>query len=366
MTTTLFRRLAFGAALVLWASSAPAQNYTLDLLPAGGSRYWMATDINNHGQAVGTLGDTHFPNAVTWDTRRPTQAPTYLPFHAECCTYMASWGNAINDRGQVVGEDTYRAALWNGTSRPVLLDGEFASARALGLNDAGAIVGSSVFADAAGIGMRATLWDASGGRHNLGTLGGNESQARAINEAGTVAGMSTVAGTGFQPHATLWQGDTRVDLGAGWAYNLNDRGQVVGVAGERAVMWNGTQPTFLDRVGSAAVDVNNHGWAVGGFSDDVTGEPARAMLWRDGLSIDLNRFLSQGHRDAGWHLDYATAINDHGWIVGTAFNSQTASGTSFVLSIPPIPEPAPVLLALAGLAALAAGARRRRKLSAPD
>jgi probable HAF family extracellular repeat protein len=351
------------AALACIAASAAAQDYTVDFLAGGGGRYNTPAGINNHGRVVGTLGNTHHPEAVVWNANRPDRRPVGLLPEAPCCTYTATYGEGINNRGQVAGQDTYRAALWTGTGRATVLPqlAGHTQSYALDLNDAGHAVGYTwTGVDT----LRATLWEGNGSVRDLGTLGGRDSFAYAINEAGTVVGASHRAGGTGGLQATMWQNGIAVDLGFAdglnsEAYDVNDHGVAVGVGSDRAVLWNDGEATFLDGTGTRATAINNAGLVVGYYYEEFSETPMHAVLWNGSTAIDLNRFLSAQDRAAGWRLDVATDINDHGWIVGRASNSQGFGEMPFVMSIPPIPEPASLGLMAAGLAVLW-GARRTR------
>jgi probable HAF family extracellular repeat protein len=88
----------------------------------------------------------------------------------------------------------------------------------------------------------AVLW-ADGTMTDLGTLGGAESNALAINDAGQLAGAAETA-TGAW-HAVLWAGGAPTDLGTlggsrSAALALNNAGQVAGWA---ATGLGGATPT---------------------------------------------------------------------------------------------------------------------------
>ena len=81
---------------------------------------------------------------------------------------------------------------------------------------------------------------------DLGVLpGGRQSAARGINDRGQVVGRSQVAVGKAMFHAFLWQKDTMLDLSSPglWtaAQGMNERGQIVGSSKpsgwERAVLW---------------------------------------------------------------------------------------------------------------------------------
>jgi probable HAF family extracellular repeat protein len=320
----------------------------------------------------------------------------------------ASSASGINSSGQVVGssytsgDSTIRATLWNGTTATDLgtLGGE--SSWAYGINDAGQVVGTSITSDRR---LRATLWNGATAT-DLGTLGGQASWGHAINASGQVAGRSTNSDhVGF---ATLWNGTTPANLGSfngleSYATGINASGQVVGYShtdtGVHAALWDGSVITDLGTLGgtrSFALDINDSGLAVGysytsgdstiratlwngttaidlgavgggnsyawginsagqvvGQSDFIgaNGYVVAATLWNGTTAIDLNSFLSAADVSAGWILTSANAINDKGWIAGTATNTFFPEVMQAYL-LSPVPEPEAYSLALAGVSVL--------------
>jgi probable HAF family extracellular repeat protein len=63
-----------------------------------------------------------------------------------------------------------------------------------------------------------------------------------------------------------------------------------------------------------ALAVNAEGRIVG--DGQMADGSTHAVLWKQGVPIDLNDDLPSSWKDAGWVMTYAYAINDHGWIVG--------------------------------------------------
>lgn len=134
-------------------------------------------------------------------------------------------------------------------------------AKAHAINNVGTIVGTSYMSDA--VTFHGFLWD-RGQLTDLGTLGGNESIAYVINDRRQVAGISRTAGGVI--HACLWDtsgslldlGTLMADGSGSWrgnsrAYGLNALGQVVGCADvivnsftfAHACFWN-TDATVTD------------------------------------------------------------------------------------------------------------------------
>lgn len=167
---------------------------------------------------------------------------------------------------------------------------------------------------------RAVRWAGTKPR-DLGTIGGPEATALAVNLAGHAAGWSTVADE-TASHATFWGEQGPVDLHTlGVLRNsrvngLNDQDVAVGtLQGFTATqilpfIWRpGTGMEELPSAGysrGAALGINNRGQIVGVLDGS-------AILWEEGKLVDLQTRIPA---NAGWDLDSANAINDQGWIVG--------------------------------------------------
>ncbi len=245
-----------------------------------GSGSTSTMDINNHQQMVGNYVDNGKVYAFLYDYNTGT---TTTIFTSEDIGY--SFGKAINDSGHIVafaGADT--------SSRHAYFISYDAATPYL---------------------------------EDLGTFGGDESQAFDINESDYIVGFSQTALNNYM-HAFICTGfengsiNPMEDLGTlggneSWAWGLNAQAQVVG-------------------------------WA-----DTDSGE-SHAFLWdTDSEMQDLNDLvIDLGKWD---YLEIANDINDYGQIVGYGYIDGVKH--AFILNpITPIPEPATIFLLIAGLVQL--------------
>lgn len=170
---------------------------------------------------------------------------------------------------------------------------------------------------------------------DLGTLGGSDSYATAINNAGQIVGRFDTANGSGPTHAALWNGTTATDLGTllGGSYS------------------------YASGINLAGVVVGSSGVVDSGYS--------HAVLWYNGQIVDLNNLVDSSVLGAGWIMTSANAINDNDVIVGQAQNLNTGATHAFELSgvtlSAPVPEPESYALALVSLGVMGFIARRAKK-----
>lgn len=156
--------------------------------------------------------------------------------------------------------------------------------------------------------------------------GGSSSIALGINEAGTVVGASTTPNT-FYENATCWLDGKAIDItGLGisgaQARGINQSGSIVGYSDEidsNAFLFNDGSLEILDSPGiccSLAVNINDAGMICGNVPLTGIGTNT-AVIWIDGQWEVLGSL--------GGQSSYAHDINEHGQIVGSAWISGTQS-----------------------------------------
>lgn len=318
-----------------------------------GSAYVRAEDINDAGQVVGTAGQHPFitgPDGVGMTDLAPNSSGRAFGINNSGQVVGDLWTNfvyafvtgpngngaallgtlggtyssakAINDMQQVVG-DSY---LENGELPNAFITGPMAFPTTAGMRPLGQATYSTAM-DINNEGQVVGYWDSpyipgpdnayitgpdGNGVSWLGTLGGPFSESTAINEIGQVVGSSWIEMNNSTEHAFITgpDGIGMLDLGtvggsSSKADDLNDIGQVVGSSQTPAGDWHAF----------------------------VTGP--------DGMNMtDLNSLVDLPH---GVILNQANGINNRGQVIAVAI----------------IPEPAPYLLMLVGLALVSFIAREK-------
>ena len=323
------------ALIGLSAATSTAQVYSAIELDSLGGPSTVAEDINASGQVVG-YSDTSagVRRAVRWNGAAATDLGTLGG--------PGSTAHKINDAGQVLGyadvaSGDEHLVVWNGTvpTDVTVLVGT-SRFRAADINEAGTMVGLSIFGDSAYESPAA--WNGL----SLTDLGGI-GVATALNDAGTIVGALRISPHAYE-QATLWRGTVVTDLGASTGttssrpHAINDAGQVVGSGttgtSTRAFLWSGGSATQLGALGggnSDAADINDIGLIVGAsaYFDGIR-NVSHATLWDGGEIIDLHSAVGTAVT-AAVTIASAAAINRDGWIAANATTNGGPQNRAFLL-----------------------------------
>lgn len=358
--------------LPLHLQAAPV--YQLTVIGGAGS---TATALNSSGQVVGAMAAAGGSHAFFHDGSSVADLGTLGG--------ASSVANSLNDSGVIVGTSINAAGINQAFvyANGVMSGLPFTTfSRADGINNAGGIVGTFGVDEGPeepqGFLYARAYTYADGVVTNLGLLPGADgltSEGRGINDAGVAVGSAEYGGAPDHPReAFVYSNGVMQGLGnlggqSSDAYAINDLGQVAGSAG---VPTTPTRPNayayhaFLysegvmqdlggvtDSGNSIAYDVNNLGQAVGNADTSGSLDP-RAVLYENGGIVQLDTLIDPGD---GWTMTNATGINDAHQIAGTACRLGLCYAVR--LDLAPIPEPEQAVLLAAGVLLLV----RRRLMS---
>jgi probable HAF family extracellular repeat protein len=329
----------------------------------------QAAALNSFGSVVGTAYGGEYPMcAFHYDYVQKF-------IHEEGAPDSRAFG--INSKSMIVGdafpvgpmEPRSHATLWkSGVPMDLGVLQSQGYSRANGINAIGQVVGySGLQRDSAE--SRAFVWTNQTGMIDIGTLGGAYAQAYAINDAGYITGASQTQRMGpmVTTHAFIYRLPTppytrynrMVDLGvlggvSSYGMAINSYNHVVGystIASDERVhgfLHDGAKMIDLGSLGgpgnrwgtdvSVALGVNNYDQVVGYTYLPAIGDmPIQqvAFLWRRGVNgsghmINLNRLLLGEGKN--YLVSSATAINDNGQIVGTAYDLRDGNVRAVLLT----------------------------------
>jgi probable HAF family extracellular repeat protein len=355
-----------------------AQQHTryklIDLGTLGGPASYFSNGfdgiLNHRGTAVG-WADTSTPDpdpafcfnfdcfvshAFRWRNGNLTDLGTLAPGWSSAAIWTNEAGQivGISENGMIdplIGFPEFRAVLWQdgGIKDLGTLDGGYQSV-ANAVNNRGQVVGFatntisdpfSFFPFPGATQSRAFLWQ-EGVMQDLGTLGGPDATAVAINDRGQIAGQSYINSTpnpvldscgGFSVNVPtqdpfIWRDGKMTDLGTlggtcGSITGQNNRGQVIGqsdLAGDLSFhpfVWD---DHMLRDLGTLGGDTGVANWIndvgdIAGKADLPGPVPQNhdAVIWKDGVIIDLGTLPGDSCANAYY-------VNSRGQVVGTSEN----------------------------------------------
>ena len=307
-------------------------SFTIEYLGTFGGRHSSANALNDKGQVVGDYYTSTGENrAFYWDSGIMRDIGVLVSSDDS----SIAW--AINNKGQVTGlsynsdrqSNDSSAFLWDPINGMIDLGSPgpgFTQMRGNDINDQGLIAGMAYDYNSPRLRTDVFIWDEQAGIRSIGSFheGYMTSEINAINNNGQVVGRTYDSVAFVATEGKEWTTlESLQPIEAVSAFDINDKGKIVGSSGLRAIMWDcdgvSALPNLFGGTNYGASDstaraINEQDWVVGSSKDRVYGGGPHAVLWISGEIFDLNDLVIG--LDSETQLWYATDINEHNQIVG--------------------------------------------------
>lgn len=296
--------------------------------------------VNSAGEIA---GDFQFNSITTAMRYTPALGPKPLAVPAGTSQSIAT---GINELGAIVGRYTAGSgtvgAMWSPAGVLTTLPtpaGTWSYSTPSMINDNGVVCGFTTLIQPVTDIVQAWRWTPKGGYQLLPRLAGISAACRDINNAGQIAGQSTIP-NGLV-HACMWQpSGTPVDLGVppgatqSYALAINNAGAVCGTTVGNEVPWvwtaaNGMRalPDFGFK--AAAFDINSSGWILG-WADTAPFETVPVVWDPQGNLYNIYALVDQSRFYFPGDFLVPIAISDTNLIVVRGYDF-TAGGDPVVL-----------------------------------
>lgn len=338
------------ASVEVSCAATPSVSFNIVDLGTFGGDSSRANSINSKGQIVGSAQNASGLNMA------------FLYENGSMSTFgVAGEATDINDQGWIAGNSDFIPG--KGYHTAFIQDGGKVSyypyagtgyGSVTGFNNAGQLIGEITINN-----LSASFLISDGNYTSLPSLGGGATFAYDINDGGDIVGWSAT-GNGGTHAFLLTNGGMLRDLGTvvdgetSAAHAINNTGQIVGISGFSAFVFEDDSMRLIGGGGTDPMKITNSGLILGNHWVGFAIKPA---LFLDGQILELQNLIVGNNP---FEVLYeALDVNDSGQIVGYG---KTADGKSHAFLLNPVtPVPEPVTTVFAGISIFLAGFSRSRK-----